>query len=207
MKTQDAYEAIKSIIVRTDPRDAYAFSETYFSETLNMSRTPVRAALQRLQYEDLITIIPHQGIVVREISYEEARQLFDFRALVEGYLIRKSIDKLGEEDFDEMMRMIQKMDIAARDKDYDSFLELDEQFHLYMYRYYDNPPMKDVVRRYKARMYRVRYKCVMMPGRIESSVVQHRRMVELLREGKTEETIHVLEEHQTQLERFLTNMD
>ena len=82
MKSQEAYDAIREIIIKADPNEGVPYSENYFAETLGMSRTPIRSALQQLQYDGLISIIPHQGIVIRTISYEEAWQLFDFRGLV-----------------------------------------------------------------------------------------------------------------------------
>lgn len=201
MKANEAYNAIKKIILKTDPADSYVFSENYFSETLNMSRTPVRAALQRLQFEGLITIIPHQGIVVREVTYEEAWQLFDLRAVIENYLIHKAVGRLNEDDFNELEKMIQDQQQAIEEKDYDAYLDLDEEFHIYMYHHYKNDEMIDIVRRYKARTYRIHYKSISAPGRAERSLKMHRQMIQLLREGKTQEMIEVLEMHRAELEK------
>ena len=202
-KVNEAYEAIKAIILRTDPREPYAFSEGYFSETLHMSRTPVRSALQRLQFEDLITIIPHQGIVIRDVSYEEARQLFDFRRLVENYLIQQSVNLLNDLDFDRLQSMIEQQKEIASRLDFDAFLKADEEFHLFIYHHYDNPGMKQVIVRYKDKMYRSRYKSVSIPGRVEFSIAQHQSMLDLLHAKRADETIRLLEEHLSRHERMM----
>lgn len=203
MKTQDAYNEIKRVILRTAPSDSYAFSENYFSETLHMSRTPVRSALQQLQFEGLISIIPHQGIVIRDLSYEEANQLFEFRKLVESFLISKSIDKLDDEDFREMDRCNRDLRQLLRQKEYEAYLDLDEYFHLYLYRHHDNPAMLDVIRRFKSRTYRIRLKRLKSRKNPEEPVDSHEKIVTLLRQHKVAEAIAELEQHQASLEDFV----
>jgi len=203
MKTQDAYNEIKRVILRTNPSDSYAFSENYFSETLRMSRTPVRSALQQLQFEGLISIIPHQGIVIRDLSYEEANQLFEFRKLVEGFLISKSVEKLDDEDFLEMDRLNQELRGLLRRKDYEAYLDLDEYFHLYIYHHHDNPAMIDVIRRFKSRTYRIRLKRLKSRKNLESPVNSHAEIIRLLRERKVPEAVAELERHQASLEDYV----
>lgn len=207
MKSDAAYETIKKIILRTDPADSYAFSENYFSETLHMSRTPVRAALQRLQFEELITIIPHQGIIVRDVSYEEAWQLFDLRAVVESFLIHKAVGRLLDSDFTELEKMIQEQQAAVDRKDFEGFLDLDEQFHIFMYRHYNNPEMIKIIKNFRARTYRIHYRSICTPGQAEKSLASHRKMVQLLKEGKTQDALAVLKNHRAQIEKKLKNGD
>lgn len=200
MKSQEAYEAIREIIIKADPNDSVPYSENYFAETLGMSRTPIRAALQQLQYDGLINIIPHQGIVVRTLSYEEAWQLFDFRSLVEKYLFERSVDRLSGADLDELSAMVDQQDAMVADGDYAAYLDSDTEFHLFIYRHYDNPAMKKVVRNYKDRLYRSRLRAISQEGRAEKSLNEHRVIVSLLRQGKSDEVLNILTRHISTLE-------
>ena len=170
MKSQEAYDAIREIIIKADPNEGVPYSENYFAETLGMSRTPIRSALQQLQYDGLISIIPHQGIVIRTISYEEAWQLFDFRGLVEKYLFERSVDRLTEEDLNALDRMVDEQEKMLANGDYAAYLDNDTEFHFFIYRHYDNPPMKKVVRNYKDRLYRSRLRAMSQAGRAEKSM-------------------------------------
>ena len=200
MNSQEAYDAIREIIIKADPNEGVPYSENYFAETLGMSRTPIRSALQQLQYDGLISIIPHQGIVIRNISYEEAWQLFDFRGLVEKYLFERSVDRLTDEDLDVLDQMVDEQEKMLAKGDYASYMDNDTEFHFFIYRHYDNPPMKKVVRNYKDRLYRSRLRAISQAGRAEKSMKEHRQIVEFLRTGEKDEVFKVLTKHMSTLE-------
>jgi DNA-binding GntR family transcriptional regulator len=58
------------------------------AEELEISRTPVRDALRRLEQEGLIEPAGRRGFVVREIDAEEIRQTYEAREAIEGYAAR-----------------------------------------------------------------------------------------------------------------------
>ena len=200
MKSQEAYAAIRDIIIKADPNESVPYSENYFAEVLGMSRTPIRAALQQLQYDGLINIIPHQGIVIRGISYEEAWQLFDLRKLVETYLFERSAGKLTTDELDVLDKMIRTQKEMLDRGDYEAFIDDDLDFHFFMYRHYDNPQMKKIVMNYKDRLYRSRLRSLSQEKRAEKSIRDHYQMVQLLREKKQDEAFRVFKNHIITLE-------
>ena len=200
MKSQEAYAAIRDIIIKADPNESVPYSENYFAEVLGMSRTPIRAALQQLQYDGLINIIPHQGIVIRGISYEEAWQLFDLRKLVETYLFERSAGKLTADELDVLDKMIRAQEEMLDRGDYEAFIDDDLDFHFFMYRHYDNPQMKKIVMNYKDRLYRSRLRSLSQEKRAEKSIRDHYQMVQLLREEKQDEAFRVFKNHIITLE-------
>ena len=62
-----------------------------------MSKTPVKAALERLEVEGFITVSPQQGIVVRELSVHEIADLYEIRAALESYTLRAIAGRLTAE--------------------------------------------------------------------------------------------------------------
>jgi GntR family transcriptional regulator of vanillate catabolism len=68
--------------------------EVTLSERLNVSRTPIRAALHSLAGEGLLTHIPNRGYYVREFSADEIMQAYEIRATLEG-LAAKRAAQLG----------------------------------------------------------------------------------------------------------------
>ncbi|MEA4881318.1 MAG: GntR family transcriptional regulator, partial [Synergistaceae bacterium] len=61
-KKDFAYEEIRKLILRRETSEGVILSENSLAAELNMSRTPVREALQRLQMEGFLEIHPNRGV-------------------------------------------------------------------------------------------------------------------------------------------------
>ncbi len=198
-KVSVAYDRIKHEIVTGKISPETPLSEAYFCNKLGMSRTPVRSALQRLQREGFLRVAPQQGIFIREMSIEEAKQLFDLRGVVESYLIRMSVPKLTQEDFEQLEKMVVEQKNTVASRNYDAFLQMDQDFHNYIYRHYRNAYMLDIVNNFKERFYSWRYQSVSRPGRQEKSIEEHESLLQKLRKGNIPEAVQMLEGHLNQI--------
>jgi DNA-binding GntR family transcriptional regulator len=67
-KKHRAYESIKAMIVSNHARLGDAFTELSLSKTLKMGRTPIREALNLLEKDGLIHLLPNKGFFVNRIS-------------------------------------------------------------------------------------------------------------------------------------------
>src|SRR5215510_8543834 len=83
-----AYRHIKQRILNGSFAPAEFLSERQLAGQLAMSKTPVRAALERLESEGLITTSPQQGIIVRDLSVEQIADLYEMRLALETYVAR-----------------------------------------------------------------------------------------------------------------------
>src|SRR5690625_6030153 len=85
---QRAYGAIRTAILSGDHLPGAMLSESVLASSLSMSRTPVRAALGRLQDEGLVTIYPKRGALVRELTAHEVREFAQVRHALESAGVR-----------------------------------------------------------------------------------------------------------------------
>ena len=72
--------------------------EREMCELLGVSRASLREALRQLEAEELVKIVPHRGPVVSEVTVEEAEQLYDVRAMLEGLAARRFAETASDED-------------------------------------------------------------------------------------------------------------
>src|SRR4051812_7155696 len=87
---QRAHASIRDAIVRGELEPGAMLSENELAARLSMSRTPVRAALSRLQDEGLVTIYPQRGALVRQLTDNEVREAADVRHALESAGILRS---------------------------------------------------------------------------------------------------------------------
>ena len=98
-----AYEAIRQAIVEGTYRPGQRLVEQRLAEAHGLSRTPVREALKWLDGEGLIQIEPNRGAIVRPLTLEDVRDLYELRAELEGYAARRAatrIDAAGLAEID-----------------------------------------------------------------------------------------------------------
>ncbi len=85
------YDALRAQITSNRLRPGVKLTHEELANTLNVSRTPVREALERLLQEGLVTKLPLRGFFVAEIGEEEVRELFEMREALELYALRRTM--------------------------------------------------------------------------------------------------------------------
>jgi DNA-binding GntR family transcriptional regulator len=80
---------------------------------LGMSRMPVRDAFRRLATQELLTIRPNRGAVVRGLNQQEAVEVFEMRAVLEGLAATVAMKRIGAAEIGELERRLDAMDRCA----------------------------------------------------------------------------------------------
>lgn len=100
--------------------------ETRLARELNVSQAPVREAILELSAIGLLEERPYSGTYVRNLTVDEIRDIFDIRAFLEEYAVRRAAKLAGEEQFFQMERILQEMD---QNRELGAFARLDMDFH------------------------------------------------------------------------------
>lgn len=103
LKNSDrAHDYIRKKIMLGEFSEGARVSDVTVAEEMGLSRTPVREAINRLHSEGLLEQVPHAGAFVRRLSRRELSDLYDMRALLEGYAAEKAATRITEEDLSEL---------------------------------------------------------------------------------------------------------
>lgn len=107
---------LRSAIVEGRFKPGDRLIEREMCELLGVSRASLREALRQLEAEELVTIVPHRGPVVSEMTIEEARQLYDVRAMLEGLAARRFAEIATDEDIAALRRALDDLIDAGKGK-------------------------------------------------------------------------------------------
>lgn len=121
-----AYNAIKEKIINCEYAPSTLINEEVLREELNVSRTPIRDALSRLEQEGMISIIPKKGIMVSSLSINDINMIFEVRMLYEPYALSR-YGSLIENDT--IMKFFNDFSIPNGLFTEETFFEMDDAFH------------------------------------------------------------------------------
>lgn len=96
------------------------------AQSLGVSTTPVREALRTLASEGLISIDVHRGAVVRELTLDDVREIYDLRLKLEPILIERAFPKITESKLKEAREIYQSL---CNTREIDEWTLLNYQFH------------------------------------------------------------------------------
>lgn len=123
-----AYHTLKDKILNNEfPPNTY-LEEKALCEMLNISRTPIREAINKLEFEDLVQIIPQKGIFVTDFSIQSVAELFQARKLMEPMLLQLSGPLLNK---DTLLEFRERALAAIEANDIDQLCQIDCQLHNY----------------------------------------------------------------------------
>ncbi len=125
-----AYEYVRDEILRGNLTVGSVVAEGAVADSLGVSKTPVRQALQLLRREGLLEVGPRRQMIVRALSPEQRQEIVDVRIALESLAVQRACERFTVEDVDYlhlMLRQQRRAVIAGADE---QFIELDEEFHM-----------------------------------------------------------------------------
>lgn len=133
-------EYIKECILIGKYKEGDRILETEVSNSLDISRAPVREGLRDLEQEGIVTTIPRKGTFVTEFTEEDIREIFDIRLLLENNINKILIyeNKLEEKDYRHLEDIVDEMKtIAESTIDFNNknllINQKDMEFHRYIW--------------------------------------------------------------------------
>ncbi len=191
-----AYEELKQRIQDATFEPGSFLSERQLAARLGMSKTPVKAALERLEAEGFIAVSPQQGIVVRELSLQEISDQFEIRQALESFVVRSVAGTLDQEEAARVIDNLHCQQQAADDRDITSAVALDAEFHRLFCEFLGNQEIIRVMTHLREKIHRViTWVFDQETDRLQTSVAEHRLIADAVLAGDVDRAVSALEEH------------
>jgi DNA-binding GntR family transcriptional regulator len=189
-----AFQRIQTAIVKGEIPPGTRISEQYLSATFGISRGPLREAIRRLEGRRLVVRIPHAGVRVVSLSYEELLELYHVREALEGMACRLAAQNMTESEIatlrDVLVTHEKHSGLQANQSYYQQEGDLD--IHYVIIRGSKNRALSDMLLGdlyHLVRMYRYRYSTT--PNRPQQAFAEHHRIIEAIadRDGELAEML------------------
>jgi len=171
--------------------------ENLLAREIGVSRTPIREALRSLEQDGYVKIIPQKGAFVSEISLEDLKEIYDIRKLLEPFAALSAVNRIPEEEIDEMekgWKALKKAALAG-EVDLTRVSEMDLLLHLTITKYATNKRIGAIITTYHAQIKRFQKLSAQSLSNIHETIGQHLEILEKLRERDARGLSSLLYEH------------
>ena len=177
---QMAYDKLLDMLVRRDLPAGTVLHERRLAEMLDISRTPTREAMSRLETEGLIERQPGGMLVVKEFSLRELIEILHVRRLLERESVVLAAGRIADAVLEDLQGQIEAL-LAAGDPDAPGNWEVDRRFHELFADHSQNAILAKTIKdlRLKTQMFNLSR----MPERFEAVHREHLAVVAALRAG------------------------
>lgn len=104
------------------------------AETLQISPTPIREALHRLQAIGLAEYVPHRGTRVTDLNLADLQDLYEARLVIEPLAVAKAAEKFTKEQAESARICLAQMALAQKNEDHTEIWKAHSEFHFTLYR-------------------------------------------------------------------------
>ena len=192
-----AYEHLKNAIITNSYLPGQMIVEQDISDSLEISRTPVREALKRLESEGLVNHIPSVGTFVAQISVQDIVEIFQLRELFETTALKTAIIEASPEELERVEselfvlddKRIQEQDII------EAYYRSDRHLHYLVLNYSRNSRMVSFYKHLETQVERLRRISSLTPMRLAKSRQEHLVIINAIRSRDLNTALMALNMH------------
>ena len=170
-------------------------NENALATELHVSRGPVREAARSLEQAGLVTIVPNRGVFVRNISLDEALNLYDVRAGLARAAGRLVAVNVTGPQIDALYALYDEMEQARNAHDHDAYYSANETYHSRLMEAAANPRLFAIDEGIAKELRNFTKRGVLGASRQRISNLQHRKILESVAIGDAEGAGYAYELH------------
>lgn len=170
---EQVYIGIKNRILDGTFKQGERLHEVNLSKMFNVSRSPVREAIIELVTEGLLESIPNKGVYVKKLSVSDIINIYELREVLEQYAIRKSIEKINEDDIRKLEEIRYDLIRSFEENDLETYIKVDTNLHNIFFEICDNDILNDIIGSLYPQIQTFRSMSLSKKDRFEQSLEEH----------------------------------
>ena len=191
----EIYRSLKDDIIWLRLKPGEMLTEQYLADIYKTSKTPVREALMCLSSEKFITVLPHKGYMVTNIPYDELRDLFQYRGILECASIEHAAKLATEEQLKHLESLAGNLRAFYEEKPHFSYSDFsNSDFHIYLVQIAGNRFLLDAYIKIIEQLQRFLWYSTTEALR-DVSISEHYDFVKMIRQKRVIEAQKLMKKH------------
>jgi DNA-binding GntR family transcriptional regulator len=178
--SEAAYSAVKQVLLSSQYSPGGRVDIEELCQDLGVSRTPVFDALNRLQAEGLVEIVPRKGVYLVTLSEEKAQELYAVRETLEGMATRLAARNLTDRHIEQLKKALDKQASCLADEDTEGYASATIKFHNTIIEAAGNKTLERFLNAVYSQMEALRLRTLYLPTRLGLSFAEHQRIFKAL---------------------------
>jgi len=189
------YHEIKQRLINNTIKPGERIWEEEIAAELEVSRTPVREAINRLIAEEFVENRPRKGIFAAEISKEELRKMLDIRLALEVLSVSQCCKLINDEEMDELKAIFESYKRKMEEGEYEKASQLDSKMHRFIAKTADNKKLEAYINDIQdffaySRPYTVKW----TEAKVKRAIKDHKELIDSLYSRDEEKAIEIVKE-------------
>jgi DNA-binding GntR family transcriptional regulator len=203
LRDDDGYLRLRGAILRGDLVPNQRLVEADMSSAFELPRAAVRTALVRLEHEGLIEREPHRGARVRLVTEQEAVEILEARAALEGLAANQAAKNITRGRAAELRDVLQRQRAALAKEDLLGASDVNAQLHAKIVELSGHATAQRLISALNSQMVRFQFRTILIPGRPAQSLQEHQAIVEAVAAGEPAKAERAMHRHLTNVAQAL----
>ncbi|MDE8241925.1 GntR family transcriptional regulator, partial [Erysipelothrix rhusiopathiae] len=178
-------------------------NEKHYAQALNVSRTPIREALHRIQNEEIVQYVPNYGIVVTTFTHEDVYEIYQIRTALDILATTNAMRLMTPEREAAMETLLTETEAAQAVGDVEKVIAMSKEFNTMIYRFAEMPRLETIQNRLRDYIIRFRDISLKADSRRAKALHEHRLIFRCLKNNDVEQVQMVITEHLLESRDFI----
>jgi DNA-binding GntR family transcriptional regulator len=189
------YQALLNSIVSGQIEPGSPLRPDAIARQLDVSTTPVREAMHRLENDGLATKLPYQGWFVRDFTEQQVRQLYECRSALECFSVRLACQRISDEEVAWLRAHQSTGEAALTAGDMDAYRLYNRDLHGAILKAAANPYLSSLMGQLRLQSEMLIARTIRITGRPVRAIEEHHSVIDLIEKRDAEGAQRLMEHH------------
>ena len=190
-----AYRALWNAVVNGDLEPGTQLRPDTIAEQLDISTTPVREALHRMEGDGLVMKLPYRGWFVREFTEQEVRELYEMRAALESFSVRLACERISTEELSWLREHQSVGEAALKTGDMEAYRIYNRDLHAAIMDAARNAYLSSAMGQLSLQSQVLVARTIRLVGRPSRAIEEHRELIDLIAARQDKAAQDLMERH------------